>query len=237
MTAAASQAPLFLPGSGAKMSEPCRTSETKTNAAGHDKHLRPAKVFPSLSPDLTTSPAIQNSAGTAANRRWLLGALVIFAGVLCAYLPALRGGFVWNDSDYVTRPELRSLPGLARIWLRPGATEQYYPVLHSAFWIEHRLWGDRPFGYHLLNVLLHATGACLFWRILRRLAVPGAWLAGAIFALHPVGVESVAWISEQKNTLSLVFYLWAALVYLRFEESRPRRFYWARPHPLHPRPP
>jgi len=145
---------------------------------------------------------------------------VIFAAALVAYLPAIGAGTIWNDSDYITRPELRSLHGLGRIWFQLGATEQYYPVLHSAFWLEHRLWGDRATGYHLLNVVWHAMAACLLVVVLRRLAIAGAWLAGLIFALHPVCVESVAWISEQKNTLSLVFYLGAALAYLRFVERR-----------------
>ncbi|MES1166486.1 MAG: tetratricopeptide repeat protein, partial [Pseudomonadota bacterium] len=126
---------------------------------------------------------------------------------------------------HVTRPELRSLAGLARIWTEVGATQQYYPLLHSAFWLEHRLWGDAALGYHSLNVLLHATAACLFGLALRRLAVRGAWLAALLFALHPVGVESVAWITEQKNTLSTLFYLAAVLAYLRFDESRRGRSY------------
>ncbi len=91
-----------------------------------------------------------------------------------------------------------------------GATQQYYPLLHSAFWVEHKLWGDATLGYHLVNILLHAAAAVLVALILRRLAIPGAYLAAAIFALHPVQVESVAWITEQKNTLSAVFYLAAA---------------------------
>ena len=127
--------------------------------------------------------------------------------VLAAYFPSLRNGFVWNDADYLTRPELRSVMAWNESGSSPGATEQYYPVLHTAFWLEHRLWGEAAFGYHLANLLLHALGALLFWRLLRALAVPGAWLGAALFALHPVTVESVAWISEQKNTLSLVFYL------------------------------
>ena len=117
------------------------------------------------------------------------------------------------------------MSGLWLIWCKLGATEQYYPVLHSAFWIEHRLWGDAPMGYHLVNIFLHATSACLLILILRRLAVSGAWLAGALFALHPVCVESVAWISEQKNTLSTMFYLLAAIAYLNFDERRQWRSY------------
>jgi len=162
--------------------------------------------------------------------------LALFAATLAAYGPALRGGFVWDDDGHVTRPELRSFHGLERIWVELGATQQYYPVLHSAFWLEHRLWGDSPLGYHLLNVLLHATAAGLLAVGLCQLAagraapeVPPAaprasaaawaWLAAFLFALHPVGVESVAWVSEQKNTLSTVFYLAAALAYLRWNAT------------------
>ena len=148
----------------------------------------------------------------------MMGAAILLM-VVVAYLPAIRGGFIWDDDAHVTKPELQSLHGLWRIWSEVGATQQYYPVLHSAFWLEHRVWGDTAAGYHLLNVLLHATAACLFVAVLRRLAVPGAWLAGMIFALHPVCVESVAWISEQKNTLSAVFYLAGALAYLRWKDS------------------
>ena len=162
------------------------------------------------------------------------GALVVCATV-AAYLPALSGGFIWNDVDYVTAPALRSLRGLARIWTEPGATQQYYPLLHSAFWVQHRLWGDHALGYHVATLLLHACSAVLFALVLRRLftdeaagpggpskgAFPGAgWLAALVFALHPVHVESVAWISEQKNTLSLALYLGAALAYLRFDAAR-----------------
>ncbi len=150
--------------------------------------------------------------------RW--AAVVLFLITLLAYLPSLSGGLIWDDDAHVTKPELRSWSGLARIWTEPAATQQYYPLLHSAFWIEHRLWGDSPLGYRLLNVLLHATAAVLFAALLRKLSVRGAWLAAFVFALHPVCVETVAWITEQKNTLSLVFYLAAALAYFRFNETR-----------------
>jgi protein O-mannosyl-transferase len=162
---------------------------------------------------------------------WPAGAIgaLIFALVFVVYWPSLGGGFLWDDNPgHVTRPELRSLAGLFRIWFEPGATQQYYPVLHSAFWFEHRIWGDNPAGYRLINLLLHATAACLVGTLLRRLAVPGAGLAALLFALHPVAVESVAWISEQKNTLSTVLYLCAALVYLRFDATRrPATYAWA----------
>ncbi|HKB89643.1 MAG TPA: tetratricopeptide repeat protein, partial [Opitutaceae bacterium] len=151
----------------------------------------------------------------------------LFLLTLLAYFPALKAGFIWDDDGHITRPELRSIDGLVRIWFELGATQQYYPVLHSAFWLEHQLWGDAPFGYHLINVLLHATAASLFGALLSRLKIPGAWFAAFLFALHPVAVESVAWISEQKNTLSTVFYLCAALAYLRFNEGRTTQRYVA----------
>ena len=142
------------------------------------------------------------------------------------YWPALGGSLLWDDTSHVTRPDLRSLHGLWRIWFDLGATQQYYPLLHTFFWLEHLLWGDATLGYHLVTVALHAASACLVVLIVRRLGLKGAWLAGALFALHPIAVEAVAWISEQKSTLSAVFYLAAALVYLDFDESRRPARYW-----------
>ena len=151
-------------------------------------------------------------------RAWLLLPALLVA-LLVAYRPAWHGGPIWDDEGHITRAELRSAEGLGRIWLEVGATQQYYPVVHSAFWIEHALWGDDPTGYHLVSIALHAVSAFLVFLILRRLDVPGAVLAAAIFALHPIQVESVAWISELKNTLSGVFLLGAALAYLRYEDE------------------
>jgi tetratricopeptide (TPR) repeat protein len=171
--------------------------------------------------------------------------LVVFA-TLVGYLPALRAGFIWNDDAYVTSPHLQSLHGLEQIWFNVGATEQYYPLLHSAFWLEHRVLGDNPAGYHVLNLLLHIGATILFAAVLLRLlcgrgdlpagsAISGtcspaiaAWLAAAFFALHPVHVASVAWVTEEKNTISTVFYLAAFLVYLQFDETRrPRHYFFA----------
>ena len=138
------------------------------------------------------------------------------AMTIVAYIPAFKAGFIWDDDDYVTNNKLVQKPsGLAEIWI-PRRTPQYYPLVFGTFWIEHQLWGLEPAGYHVVNVVLHALGAVLLWRILRMLDVPAAWLAGAIFALHPVHVESVAWITERKNVLSGVFYLSAVMAYLRF---------------------
>jgi tetratricopeptide (TPR) repeat protein len=155
----------------------------------------------------------------------LLCVLIVFA-TLIAYFPALSADFIWDDKPgHVTKPELQSLDGLKRIWTELGATQQYYPLLHTAFWVEHQLWGDAAAGYHLTNVLLHAAAACMFGFLLVRLKIPGAWCAALLFALHPVAVESVAWISEQKNTLSTVFYLGAALAFFRYDERRRPRGY------------
>jgi len=183
------------------------------------------------------SPSGAPGARPALLRPSVFAALVTGATLL-AYLPTLGGEFIWNDSDYVTAPALRPLSGLGRIWTDLGATQQYYPLLHSAFWLQHRLWGDHPLGYHLVTVLLHAAAAVLFALVLRRLWDAGdarergryagvEWLAALLFALHPVHVESVAWITEQKNTLSLIFYLAAALAYLRFDAARRPRTYAA----------
>src|ERR1051326_6692810 len=145
--------------------------------------------------------------------------ILLFAATFIAYWPALHGGILWDDDAHITRPGLQSIGGLPRIWFQLGATQQYYPVLHTAFWVEHHLWGDSTLGYHVLNVLLHGIAACLFAFILLELSIRGAWVAAFIFALHPLGVESVAWISEQKNTLSAVFYLLAMLLYLRYDKK------------------
>ena len=150
---------------------------------------------------------------------------MIFCATLAAYFPALRGGLLWDDRSHLTKSGLQSFHGLWRIWFELGATQQYYPLLHSAFWLEHRMWGDAVAGYHLTNLALHALSACLVAMIMKRLSLPGAWFAGFVFALHPVHVESVAWISEQKSTLSGVFYLASLLTYLDFDQDRRKSKY------------
>ena len=160
---------------------------------------------------------------------WQGGLIVLL--VFLAYLPALRGGFIWDDDAYVTHnPTLHDLGGLQRIWFELGAVPQYYPMVHTTFWLEYHLWGLHPVGYHLINVLLHAAAAIFLWQVLLRLRIRGAWLAAVLFALHPVCVESVAWITERKNVLSAVFYFTAALAFLRFvaleEPDGPNRLRW-----------
>jgi tetratricopeptide (TPR) repeat protein len=154
-----------------------------------------------------------------------VGLAVIALLTIIAYLPAMNGTQLWDDDAAITRPDLQSLAGLHRIWFEIGATQQYYPLLHTVFWIEHKLWGDATHGYHAITLFWHLTSVVLVYLILVRLKVPGALLAAAIFAVHPVMVESVAWITEQKNTLSTVFYLGSVLAYLKFDQSRKASFY------------
>jgi protein O-mannosyl-transferase len=155
------------------------------------------------------------------SKRWEIAkvAAIILAGVL-PYLPALRGGFVWDDQPLITaNPLLRTSSGLAEIW-SGSRTADYFPVTNTVFWIEHHLFGDNATGYHAVNILLQAANALLLWRVLRRLQIAGAFLAGLIFAIHPIHAESVAWISELKNVLSMFFFLISALLFFEIEDQR-----------------
>jgi tetratricopeptide (TPR) repeat protein len=142
--------------------------------------------------------------------------------LVIAYLPALQGDFVWDDDDYVSaNPTLRTTEGLRAIWLDPTATPQYYPLVHTSYWLEYRLWGLAPAGYHVTNLALHAAATVVLWRVLLLLGISGAPLVAAIFAVHPVHVESVAWITERKNVLSGVLYLSGMLAYLHLALDTP----------------
>jgi protein O-mannosyl-transferase len=152
---------------------------------------------------------------------WMLrsaGAAAIILLAAIAYFPAIRGQFIWDDDSWTTNISdlLKSWSGLRAIWFKPTALQQYYPLAGTSFWIDYHLWGFWPAPYHVENIILHTISALMFWGLLRQLRVPGAWLAGAIFAVHPIMVESVAWITERKNVLSMVFYLSALLAYGRF---------------------
>jgi tetratricopeptide (TPR) repeat protein len=157
--------------------------------------------------------------------RCLFWAVLLATITFAAYAHTARCGWIWDDDDYLTEnAALERDGGMLDIWFKPGTTKQYYPLVFTTFKVERQLWGLNPAGYHLVNVALHALGAILWWRILRRLNLPGAWMAAAIFALHPVHVESVAWVTERKNVLSGVLYAGALLAWLRFcpfDEDRP----------------
>ena len=155
----------------------------------------------------------------------IVGAGLIMLLTVLAYLPVMRGGFIWDDDVLITDNRMiKARDGLRRFWFTTEAGD-YYPLTSSLYWVEWRLWAGQAAGYHVVNVLLHTGNALLVWMILRRLKVPGAWLAGCVFALHPVNVATVAWISEQKNTLSMLWYGAAILLYLRFDEEGGWRWY------------
>ena len=160
---------------------------------------------------------------------WLFAAGLVFATIM-AYHPAWHGGFIWDDNYYVTGNPLLTAPdGLWRIWFSLDSPSQYFPLTYTSFYFERHLWGLNTTGYHWVNLLLHAVNALLVWRLLLRLRLPGAWLAAGIFALHPVQVESVAWITERKNVLMAFFYLLSLLAWLKFIEGKVksrRPFYW-----------
>lgn len=156
--------------------------------------------------------------------RHLGAALVIALVCVVAFAPALPAGFVFDDHVLIEQSEVLRGP-LWRIWFTADAPD-YWPLTYTSLWLEWRAWGANAGGYHVTNVALHAVAAILLWRALRRLGIPGAWLAGILFAVHPVGVESVAWISERKNTLSGVFFFGALLAWLRHEEDRRRATWW-----------
>jgi tetratricopeptide (TPR) repeat protein len=142
------------------------------------------------------------------------------------YAPALGGDFVFDDDIHLLENPVIEEGGLRRMWLTPPENLNYWPVTWTSYWIEHQLWGLDPVGYHLVNVLIHAAGACLIWAVLARLGVPYPWLVALVFALHPVNVASVAWIAQRKNVLSLFFSALSLLFYLRFEQRRAEGSYW-----------
>lgn len=154
--------------------------------------------------------------------------LTLLAMTLLAYLPALRAGYIWDDQALMQNPLIFDPAGFWKLWLQPSlnvSESHYWPMVYSTFWLEFRLWGWNPIGYHAVNIMLHGSCVILLWRLLARLRVPGDWLAAVLFALHPVHVESVAWVIERKDVLSGVFYLGAALAYLHFESTRRKEPY------------
>lgn len=155
-------------------------------------------------------------------RTWFLAALLVLA-VIMVYQPVWQAGFIWDDDVYILKNKLLTAPdGLTRIWFSQDSPSQYFPLVYTAFRLEHALWGVNPTGYHWINLLLHAANALLVWRLLWRLKVPGAFLGAALFALHPVQVETVAWITERKNLLCLFFSALSVLGWIEFIEDRSR---------------
>jgi tetratricopeptide (TPR) repeat protein len=164
-------------------------------------------------------------------------AIALFVLTVATYIPSMLNGFIWDDPQYVVdNPTLKSAEGLWSIWTDPWATPQYYPMVHSTFWVEAQIWGTQnAAGFHVDNILLHALAVVLLWRLLASFEIPCAWLAAAIFAVHPVMVESVSWVTERKNVLSIVFYLMAFRAYRKSggfgqaerSQHSPRYWYFA----------
>ena len=167
--------------------------------------------------------------GATSSRPDVLALLALGLLVAVCYLPAmLWGGFVWDDNLCIKVDPVRDVSGLWQIWFSPSDIEEekhYWPLVYTTFWLEHKLWGFDPTGYHVVNVLLHLANTLLLWHLMRRLAVPGAWVAAAVFAVHPLHVESVAWVIERKDVLSGLFYLAAVLAWMRFVEQPRRGWY------------
>ena len=147
------------------------------------------------------------------------GAALIVLVTAVVYLPVLRGGFIFDDALLITNNSIvKASNGLYRFWFTKDAP-YYHPLTWSLCWLEWHLWGGQAAGYHVVNVILHAVNAVLVWLVLRDLRISGAWLAALLFAVHPVNVATAAWISEQKNTLSMLFFAVSILMYLKFDET------------------
>jgi tetratricopeptide (TPR) repeat protein len=156
--------------------------------------------------------------------RRVLGAMVVAAAAAWIYMPCLHGTWLWDDGLEISQNAvLRTASGWWTPWIHPGAMD-YFPLKSSLQWVEWRLWGPNPLGYHLVNLALHVLSALLVWKLLHRLGVRGAFVGGLLFAVHPVAVESVAWISEFKNTVSLPPLLLASVAFLAYDMSRRRRW-------------
>lgn len=182
----------------------------------------------------TQPPPGVTVAGLRVSRRDAFYLLALFLLVAVIYFPATRAGFVWDDSIMRDLGAVSTWGGIWELWFDPASAYtqgdrwregHYWPLLYTTFWIEHKFWGFSPAGYHVVNILIHFANTVLLWRLLARLAVPGAWFVAAVFAAHPLHAESVAWIMARKDMLATLFCLVALAMWLRFVESRRRGHY------------
>lgn len=188
--------------------------------AARDHKIAPSATHPRPALKAASVHALPPLTRTAA----IAGVLMLVGSVFLAYMPVMHAGYIrFDDSDYIEENHLlRTAAGLRQIWTGPQAYPPgvpYYPVTYTSHWAEFHLWGANPLGYHLTNVGLHALNALLVWLLLRRLHVPGALFGALLFALHPVQVQSVAWLAERKNVLSALFYFLTVLAWLRFART------------------
>ncbi len=169
--------------------------------------------------------AVANPRPAQGRLDWWL-ALLLFVAVVAAYQPAWHGGFLYEDEMYARdNPLLTATGGLWRLWFTLESPSQYFPLTHSVFLIQRALWSGGTAGYHWVNIILHAGTALVLWRVLRRLGIPGAWFGAALFALHPVQVESVAQISELKNVLSGLFFVGSLFFWASYAEKGAMRLW------------
>lgn len=157
------------------------------------------------------------------NRKDVLISLALIILVFITFFPALKAQYIWDDNDVLIENDLlKSVAGLWNIWTKPSVIPQghYWPVLYTNFWLEYQLFGNNPFGYHLINILMHGVCCIFLYLLLKRLKIPGAWFAAALFAVHPLNVESVAWITERKNTLSGIFFFSSLLAYFYSDQKK-----------------
>jgi Tfp pilus assembly protein PilF len=152
------------------------------------------------------------------------GAVLVVLVCLVTYAPAFRGGFVWDDDSMLTKNIVLKEHGLYQSWFT-AKQGNYWPITWTSYWLEHKLWGLNPAGYHITNILIHTACALLIWRILVQLNIPTAFAAAFIFAVHPVNVESVAWLAQRKTVLAMLFFLLSLFYYLRFDQTGRRIFY------------
>ena len=156
--------------------------------------------------------------------RFIQAGIILLLG-FWVFSPAIQGEWLFDDIPGVLyNSTLHTSRGLWAIWFAPRGAD-FFPLKDTVQWLQWHLWGKSVPGYHLTNVALHLASALLVWRLLGRLGVRLAWLGGLLFAIHPVAVESVAWMSELKNTLSLPFLLMAMLAYLHYDTHGDRISY------------
>jgi tetratricopeptide (TPR) repeat protein len=197
------------------MKRPNRKAESSPARAGPNASLTAHhRQVPSEASASTNPPPGKKTGAWDRAVGWfacpIVRGLFLASLVVLAYQGVWQGGYIWDDDIYLTTNPLIAAPdGLKRIWFSTDSPSQYFPLTYTSFRLEYALWGLRPEGYHWVNILLHALNGILLWRLLVRFSIPGAYLAALLFALHPIQVESVAWITERKNVLSLPFSLLA----------------------------
>jgi len=171
------------------------------------------------------APTVSAEPNGISRRKLLLGSIALVLLTLFVYIPGMQADFIWDDNLLLTQNRLmHDDDGLYKFWFTTRAPD-YLPLTWTTLWLEWRCWGQDATGYHVTNIAMHAVAVLLLWMVLGRLRIPGAWLAALIFAIHPVNVASVTWISERKNVLSIIFYLLAIFFYLQFDRRRSVRAY------------